>query len=192
MQLSYPLLAFALVVSAHMALLVAAEETGLAILNSDRSQRPSQSHSPQETSLQPRILPLAFPGLGLGIFEPLLIMLLPIVTGLLVAFVTAFVILVRLFSEILDNCLSIWALNPPRNQVVIEAGQLRLEFGCCMQPVPWEFVADFIKSQESAIKRGFAPLFARLWQFDNTDRKRFCYAGLRIVPKGGEVVVPNG
>ncbi|KAL6717984.1 hypothetical protein ACLMJK_004069 [Lecanora helva] len=77
------------------------------------------------------------------------------------------------------------------NQVVIEAGKLRLEFGCAMQPVPWEFIADFAASQGDAVNRGFAPVFAREWWFDNEKMERLCYAGIRVVEEGGDVVRPG-
>ncbi len=75
--------------------------------------------------------------------------------------------------------------------MVIEAGNLRLEFGCSMEPVPWDFIEEFARSYRDAVNRGFAPVFARKWWFDNRDRRRLCYAGLRVVPDGGMAVQPE-
>ena len=98
---------------------------------------------------------------------------------------------IRILSQITDNCLNLWASLPPANQVVIEAGDLRLEFGCAMEPVPWEFVAEYAESKSDAVRRGFAPVMQREWWFHNGDAKRVCYAGLRSVPRGGHAVRPG-
>ena len=194
MRFRHPSLVFTLILHAHRVLTVAAADRSLAIFKPDRSQRQSQPHSPQRASLQPRILPGSHALQSMGIFMPEMLVILPmaaIAVGFLISLVAAFAVLVRVFSEIIENCLTIWAMSLPRNQVVIEAGTLRMEFGCSMQPVPWEFIAEFAESQKRAVDRGFAPLFARLWRFDNTNSQRFCYVGLRIVVKGGEVVPPG-
>lgn len=73
----------------------------------------------------------------------------------------AFALLVMLFNRVMDTCHSRWANNPPMNQVVIEAGNLRLEFGCTVEPVPWEFIVEFAESRRDALNRGFAPVFAK-------------------------------
>lgn len=134
----------------------------------------------QGASLQTRVQPAWF----LGAYDAQADLIISIAGVLTV--VAVYNILVHLFSHILDSCLDIWAQSPPSNQVAIQAGFVRLEFGCSMRPVPWEFLEGFARSHIDAVNRGFAPIFAREWWFDSQDRGRFCYAGLRIVSRGGE------
>lgn len=105
--------------------------------------------------------------------------------------VSALSLLVMLFSRIVDECINIWASQVPQNMVVIEAGKMRLEFGCTFEPVPWEFVLDFSASQREAVRRGFAPVYEKEWWFDRTDRSRICYVGIRIAPDNGTVLRPG-
>ncbi len=96
----------------------------------------------------------------------------------------------RLFRIIIDNLLTVWANSPPSNQVVIEAGNVRIEFGCSVEPVPWEFVREFAVSHRDAVERGFAPLFQREWWWGGNKTGRVCYAGMRVVEEGGVAVPP--
>ena len=104
--------------------------------------------------------------------------------------IAAFLILRVLFTKILDSALTLWANTPLTNQVVIEAGMMRLEFGCSSRPVPVEFIAEFAASKRDAVERGFAPVFAKEWWWDGEDSGRACYVGLRYVGDGGVVAPP--
>ena len=172
-----------------------ASQCSSAMSESQRFTNPSHLESLRETSIEPRILsPYAIIIGRFGYYEPgvvLTVSVISIVSGAILSVIVSIKALVRFYSLILDNCLDFWASSPPANQVVIEAGKLRLEFGCSTQPVPWEFIAEFARSHRDAVDRGFAPLFAKEWWFDNKDRHRLCYAGLRIVPEGGNVTRPN-
>lgn len=107
----------------------------------------------------------------------------------------------RIFSRILDDALTRWALSPPSNQVVLEAGNVRIEFGCAMlQPVPWEFVAEMALSGREAVRRGFMPFFQRQWWWvrngtegggEEEGEGRVCYVGIRVVEEGRVVVPPE-
>lgn len=109
--------------------------------------------------------------------------------------------LYRIFSRILDDALTRWALSPPSNQVVLEAGNVRIEFGCAMlQPVPWEFVAEMALSGREAVRRGFMPFFQRQWWWvrngtegggEEEGEGRVCYVGIRVVEEGRVVVPPE-
>ncbi|KAM0801869.1 hypothetical protein BDR22DRAFT_820193 [Usnea florida] len=136
-------------------------------------------------TLQPRQIFL-MPLLGWHqIMEPALILIIPALS------VGALLILREIFTKILDKALNVWANTPLSNQVVIEAGMMRLEFGCAMQPVPVEFIAEFALSQRDAVERGFAPVFAREWWWDGEDSGRVCYVGIRYVGDGGTVAPPR-
>ena len=99
----------------------------------------------------------------------------------------------RLFDKIVDSALNVWASYPRANQVVLEAGKLRIEFGCTLEPVPWEFIAAFAASQRDAVERGFLGVFDKQWWWQKNEtresRGRRCYVGTRIV-ENGKVVVP--
>lgn len=147
-------------------------------------------------SLQPRHLPhaailwaLAFTGPGLAI-----ILIVPITLASLACL--ACIALYRLFTQIIDNVLSIWANSPPSNQIVLEAGNLRIEFGCTAEPVPMDFIAEFAASHRDAVERGFAPVFAKEWWWQRggtgRGRGRLCYAGMRVVEGVGVAVPPFG
>ena len=178
--------------SVSIALELPAPYSGIAITKPNSSHHHSTLQKPHNAPLQPRVLPNVFAdGFGLAFIDPSMALIISITSSAVVVIVASFVILIRLFSNILDNCLTIWALNPPVNQVVIEAGKLRLEFGCSMQPVPWQFVAEFAESRRDAAKRGFAEAFSKSWWFDKKDRSRFCYAGIRIVPEDRNVTEPG-
>ncbi|CAD6571709.1 MAG: hypothetical protein ASARMPRED_004759 [Alectoria sarmentosa] len=113
------------------------------------------------TALQPRHLPFAPLIAWARAVERLgLILALPVVVALQCL---ACIALARLFKQILDNVVTIWANSPPYNQIVLEAGNMRIEFGCSGEPVPLEFVAEFAASHLDAVERGFAPAFAREW-----------------------------
>ena len=73
---------------------------------------------------------------------------------------------------------------------MLEAGNMRIEFGCSGEPVPLEFVAEFAASHLDAVERGFAPAFAREWWWDRVGSGRVCYAGIRVVEGGGVAVPP--
>ena len=75
---------------------------------------------------------------------------------------------------------------------MLEAGNLRIEFGCSKAPVPMEFLAEFAASHLEAVERGFAPFFVREWWWERGGVKggRVCYAGLRVVQGGGVAVPP--
>ena len=94
-------------------------------------------------------------------------------------FVAACSGLADLYSQILDNALDILASYPKLNQVVIEAGDIRLEFGCSKVPVPWDLIAEFAAS-EDAVKRGFA----RTWSWPVWERmggnRRIYYVGFML------------
>lgn len=118
-----------------------------------------------------------------------------------VAFTTSIVIpyiaLTRFFNLILDRALNAWASKPRANQVVLEAGNLRMEFGCTLEPVPWEFIAAFAESRRDAIARGFMGVFDKEWWFQKNGTggaselpMRTCYVGMRIVEEGRVVVPP--
>ena len=93
------------------------------------------------------------------------------------------------YQTILDGLLDAWAKNIGGNQLVVEAGSLRWEFGCTMQPIPQFFLEEYYRSRKDALSRGFLPAYEREWVFNRTDRARYCFAGTRIVEEG-EVVVP--
>ena len=93
------------------------------------------------------------------------------------------------YQTILDGLLDAWAKNIDRNQLVVEAGSLRWEFGCTMQPIPQVFLEEYYRSRKDALSRGFLPAYEREWVFNRTDRARYCFAGMRIVEEG-ELVVP--
>ncbi|KAF6231386.1 hypothetical protein HO173_010346 [Letharia columbiana] len=120
--------------------------------------------------------------------EPGLILVVPLAALSCIACIA----LSRLFTNILDNILTIWANSPPSNQVVLEAGNLRIEFGCTREPVPLDFIAEFVASHRDAVERSFAPVFTREWWWESGNRTRLCYAGLRIVEGGREAIPPSG
>ncbi|KAI4090659.1 MAG: hypothetical protein LQ339_008310 [Xanthoria mediterranea] len=93
------------------------------------------------------------------------------------------------YQTILDALLDAWAKNIDGNLLVVEAGNLRWEFGCTMQPIPQVFLEEYYRSRKNALSRGFLPAYEREWVFNRTDRARYCFAGMRIV-EDGEVVVP--
>ena len=99
--------------------------------------------------------------------------------------------LYRLYTEVLDNTLTIWAKKPPLNQVVVEFGAFRLEFGCSMQPVPWEFITQFADSTRDCVNRGFSVNFERQWWYEKANSSRICYAGLRTVAEGQTIQPPR-
>ena len=140
---------------------------------------PSTLHSPQPRQV---FLP---PFIGAHILlKPVVVVLVPAIS------VAAFLVLRNIFTKIADLALTVWASFPPYNQVVIEAGMMRLEFGCAMQPVPMTFVAEFAISRRDAVDRGFAEVFAKEWWWNGEDRERVCYVGVRYVGEGGTVVAP--
>ena len=94
-----------------------------------------------------------------------------------------------IYRTILDGLLDNWASNTLKNQVVIEAGSLRWEFGCTVSPIPKSFMEEYTKSKLDAVNRGFAPLFAKEWWLMKSDKKRYCYAGMRI-GRDDEIIVP--
>lgn len=99
---------------------------------------------------------------------------------------------VTIFDSVRDTIIDTLAKSPPYNQLVVEAGSLRWEFGCSVQPIPLSFMEEYWQSKRDAINRGFAPVYAREWWWDSVDRSISCYAGMRIVGEGGVVVPPSG
>lgn len=86
------------------------------------------------------------------------------------------------------------ARRPDMNQLVIEAGHLRWEFGCTMtEPVPIEFLEKYFQSRRDAIERGFASVYSKEWWSERGEgNTRLCFAGMRIVGEGVVVVPPEG
>ncbi|KAI4249938.1 MAG: hypothetical protein L6R42_008854 [Xanthoria sp. 1 TBL-2021] len=102
-------------------------------------------------------------------------------------------LLSTLYTYILDTVLQSLASKPDINQLVIEAGDLRWEFGCTMsEPVPVRFLEEYFESRRDAVERGFASVYAREWWWEKGERKRLCFAGMRVVGEGGVVVRPEG
>lgn len=183
---------FVLLFNTPTALSLSCSNNSLTLAETNNAQHHPQSLRPQETSLQVRMpLPHAHVNWHFGFNDRRIALFDPAVVVGVSVIVACLVILVRLFSNILDSCLDLWAYSPPANQVVIEAGKMRLEFGCSMKPVPWEFIAEYAASRKDATERGFAPGFAKEWWYDNHNRRRLCYAGIRVVPDGGEVTRPG-
>ena len=108
-----------------------------------------------------------------------------------VGYYKLFGVLRQFLGKILDSLLNEWAKSPPSNQVVIEAGRLRLEFGCASEPVPWEYVEDFTRSKQDAVDRGFAEVRSQEWIWLNGDKSRRCYAGMRVAREGEDVIPPK-
>ncbi|CAF9935130.1 hypothetical protein IMSHALPRED_010118 [Imshaugia aleurites] len=160
--------------------------------NNNNNESPTRPLLPSH-ALQPRQLPP-----HAHFTEPSLILIVSFaVVGLATVTCLACIALARLFRSILDTAITLWARSPPSNQVVLEAGAFRIEFGCSVQPVPLEFVEDFAKSYLDAVERGFAPLFAREWWWERREGEgqgegRVCYAGFRVVVEGGVVIPPFG
>lgn len=112
-------------------------------------------------------------------------------TKCVLAAIAAYTALHRLYTIILERLLDKWAKSPPQNQVVIEAGRLRWEFGCTVNPVPWEYLEEYFRSKQSAVGRGFAEVYAKEWFFANEDNSRHCYAGMRAAREGEDVIPPE-
>lgn len=148
--------------------------------------------------LQPRFIGLISPAQQIELLATaLLSFTLALCVGLILP-CCACVALHRIFTQIADRALTVWARDyPPRNQVVLEAGSLRLEFGCAMlEPVPWEFVAEMAISGREAVERGFMPFFERQWWWVKRNGatgggERMCYVGIRVVERGRVVVPPE-
>ncbi len=190
-RLLIPLLvSFSLLFNTPAALSRPCSNTSLALARPNDPQHPPPSLSTQEASLQARIPP-ALVHWRFGFMDPRLALFEPAVIVSVSVIVTCLIIIVRLLNRILDACLNLWAYSPPANQVVIEAGNMRLEFGCSMQPVPWEFIADFAASRRDATARGFAPGYAKEWWYDNKNQQRLCYAAISVVPDGGQAIPPR-
>lgn len=100
--------------------------------------------------------------------------------------------LIWIYKSILDS-LRDWVIrSPPLGQIHIEAGSLRWELGCTVEgPMFWEFVEDYTKSKLDAVNRGFAEVYAKEWYFSTSDRKRICYAGMRLAREGETTVPPS-
>ena len=73
---------------------------------------------------------------------------------------------------------------------MLEAGNLRIEFGCTKAPVPLDFIAEFAASRRDAVERGFAPAFEREWWWEKEGKRRICYVGMRVVGEGGVAIPP--
>ena len=160
----------------------------------------ASNNSPILPTLQPRFFGLIGAGpqielLGNRLFS----YTLAVCVSLILSSCHFLPLLYRFFSQILDNTLTTWARNyPPSNQVVLEAGKIRIEFGCAMtEPVPWEFIAEMALSGRDAVERGFMPFFAKQWWWlkngteADPDSGRLCYVGIRVVENGRVVVPPE-
>ena len=148
------------------------------------------SRRPSQNSLQPRMFDYLPTDQGRWhYFDPHLVY--PVFGGIAVGLAAFALALVYLVSYILDHLLNMWSHNPTANLVVIEAGTLRFELGCTVQPVPWEWIEEMLISKRDAVNRGFAPAYSNEWWFNNTNHRRLCYAGFRIIPKGVQVVPPG-
>ncbi|KAL8992627.1 MAG: hypothetical protein Q9169_006948 [Polycauliona sp. 2 TL-2023] len=118
-------------------------------------------------------------------------------------------LLSTIYTHILDQVLDAMAAAPESNQLVIEAGNLRWEFGCTMVernadedgeaipvPLPTQFIEEYFESKRDAVERGFASVYEKSWWWekvdDDSERERVCYAGMRVVQKGMVVVPPAG
>lgn len=88
---------------------------------------------------------------------------------------------VDFYLNVLDLLIEVWSMQPEQNQVVIQAGNLRLEFGCSQEPVPWGFVHDFFHHKLDAVNRGFAEDFSKEWWHEKDDQHRLCYVGFRVL-----------
>ncbi|KAI4225388.1 MAG: hypothetical protein L6R36_003930 [Xanthoria steineri] len=110
----------------------------------------------------------------------------------------AFQLLWKLYTYILGVTLNAIAneiaRRPEMNQLVIEAGHLRWEFGCTMtEPLPIEFLEKYFQSRRDAIERGFASVYSKEWWSERgKGNTRLCFAGMRVVGEGGVVVPPEG
>ncbi|KAL8670823.1 MAG: hypothetical protein Q9168_004659 [Polycauliona sp. 1 TL-2023] len=134
-------------------------------------------------------------------FEHVVLAVMPVF-----AFPLYYVLLFELYSYILDTILDAIASSPPNNQLVIEAGHLRWEFGYAMAkgnisgdieatPLPKRFVEEYFKSRRDAVERGSASVYEMAWWWEMVDeeraREKVCCAGMRVVGKGMVVVPPN-
>ncbi|KAI4264727.1 MAG: hypothetical protein L6R42_000187 [Xanthoria sp. 1 TBL-2021] len=110
------------------------------------------------------------------------------------AFPTIYVVIrvfTTIYQKILDSLLDAWAKRPNQNQLVVEAGNLRWEFGCTFTPMPYEFLKEYYESKRDAVERGFLPVYKREWVFNRTDRGRYGFAGMRIAEQGVDVIPPD-
>ncbi|KAL8847172.1 MAG: hypothetical protein Q9221_007773 [Calogaya cf. arnoldii] len=97
-----------------------------------------------------------------------------------------------LYQKIIDSLLEAVALSPGSNQLVIEYGRVRFEFGCTMTPIPKEFLVEYFESKRDAVRRGFAVGYEREWVFNRRwERGWYCYAGERMAEVGREVMEPD-
>lgn len=159
--------------------------------------------NPRETSLALTPLPASSLSIRHGPYLMAMMVALYVKAAMLIAKAVAgtaasiavYIVLPKIYRAILsllDAKLDEWARSPPRNQVVIEAGRLRWEFGCSVEPVPWEFLEVYFRSKEAAVQRGFAPVYAKEWWFVKGDGDgRRCYAAMRVAREGVDVVPPQ-
>ena len=133
-------------------------------------------------------------------FEQVVLAVMPIF-----AFPLYYELLSTLYTSILDTILDTIASKPSINQLVIEAGNLRWEFGCTIAdpnidrngettPLPARFIEEYFESKRDAVERGFASVYEKAWWWEKVDgergRERVCFAGMRIVKEGGVIVPP--
>ena len=133
-------------------------------------------------------------------FEHVVLAVMPIFT-----FPLYYELLSALYTSILDTILDKIASKPSINQLVIEAGNLRWEFGCTLAdpnidsngettPLPTRFIEEYFESKRDAVERGFASVYEKAWWWEKVDgergRERVCFAGMRIVKEGGVIVPP--
>ncbi|KAI4092274.1 MAG: hypothetical protein LQ344_003518 [Seirophora lacunosa] len=97
----------------------------------------------------------------------------------------------ELHQRIIGSLLERWAQVSGRNQVVVEYGSLRWEFGCTKTPIPERFLLEYFKSKRDAVARGFMPMYEKEWLFNSTNRRTYCYVGMRVGEEGRPVVPPT-
>lgn len=133
-------------------------------------------------------------------FEHVVLAVMPIFS-----FPLYYELLSTFYTSILDTILDTIASKPSINQLVIEAGNLRWEFGCTIAdlnidsngattPLPTRFIEEYFESKRDAVERGFASVYEKAWWWEKVDgesgRERVCFAGMRIVKEGGVIVPP--
>lgn len=191
MHLRIPIIvSLCLLLRMQVALLLPPSTETLTIAESAVDLHPPHLTAVQQSSLRPRVPPFAIMTWQIEYFVYQIQVVVAVSVGSVLAYygLTA---MDRIMSDIIEDCLTTWAGIPSRNQVVVEAGNMRLEFGCATEPVMVEFIHDWAHSRRDAIRRGFAPVYAKEWWFDGRNRTRRCYVGIRMVPDGGTAEKPD-
>lgn len=97
---------------------------------------------------------------------------------------------VDFYLNILELVVTVWLESQPMNQIVLRYGNLRLEFGCSTEPVPWEFIKDFARSEADAVRRGFTTGWDKQYWHHKADQTRTCYVALAL-GLGESMVTPR-